>query len=93
MHVTEIWRFPVKSIGGETLLAADMTELGIDLGRSYMVGDRYGDIHTGKAAGVTTVLVLTGDGREEHERHKNETVQPDLVAEDLAEAVDLILKR
>ncbi|MEM9747679.1 MAG: MOSC N-terminal beta barrel domain-containing protein [Actinomycetota bacterium] len=33
MRVTEIWRFPVKSIGGERLLDADVDELGI-------VGDR-----------------------------------------------------
>jgi uncharacterized protein YcbX len=33
MRVTEIWRFPVKSMGGETLLRADVSELGI-------VGDR-----------------------------------------------------
>ena len=74
------------------MLLEGQAELGIDLGCSFMVGDRYTDIHAGKAAGVTTVLVLTGDGREQLRRHKNETVQPDLVAEDLAEAVDLILK-
>ena len=75
------------------MLIRGQVELDIDLGCSYMVGDRYGDVHAGNAAGVTTVLVLTGDGREEHERHKSEEVQPDLIAEDLAEAVDLILKR
>ncbi len=33
MRVKEIWRFPVKSVGGESLLAADLTDLGV-------VGDR-----------------------------------------------------
>lgn len=33
MRVTEIWRYPVKSVGGETLTTATLTELGI-------VGDR-----------------------------------------------------
>jgi len=41
------------------MLLQGQSELGIDLECSYMVGDRYGDVHTGKAAGVTTVLVLT----------------------------------
>jgi uncharacterized protein YcbX len=33
MHVTELWRYPVKSMGGEQLEAAHVGELGI-------VGDR-----------------------------------------------------
>ncbi len=75
---------------GMLLRAQD--ELGLDLHRSYMVGDRYLDVRTGKAAGAGTVLVLTGDGRKEYEEFKAADVQPDFVAEDLAEAVDLILK-
>ncbi len=75
---------------GMLLRARD--ELGLDLGRSYMVGDRYLDVRTGKAAGAGTVLVLTGDGRQEYAEFKAADEQPDFVAEDLAEAVDLILK-
>jgi D-glycero-D-manno-heptose 1,7-bisphosphate phosphatase len=75
------------------MLLRGQAELDVDLKCSYMVGDRYGDVRAGNAAGATTVLVLTGNGREEHERYKSEEVQPDLIAEDLAEAVDLILKR
>ena len=67
-------------------------ELGLDLRRSYMVGDRYLDVRTGKAAGARTVLVLTGDGRKEYEEFADADVQPDFVAEDLTEAVDIILK-
>jgi D-glycero-D-manno-heptose 1,7-bisphosphate phosphatase len=68
-------------------------ELGIDLSRSYMIGDRYLDVRTGRAAQARTILVLTGDGRRERETHADDEVQPDMVAEDLAEAVELILKR
>lgn len=39
MRVTEIWRFPVKSIGGEVLLSADLTELGIDGDRGWSLYD------------------------------------------------------
>ena len=37
-------------------------ELGIDLARSYMVGDNLPDMMAGWAAGCATVLVLTGYG-------------------------------
>jgi len=39
MRVTEIWRFPVKSMGGETLLSADVTDLGIAGDRGWSVYD------------------------------------------------------
>ena len=75
---------------GMLLQAKD--ELALDLHRSYMVGDRYLDVRTGKAAGAGTVLVLTGDGEKEYEECKNSESQPDFIAKDLAEAVDIILK-
>ena len=37
---------------------------GIDLDRSFMIGDRNFDIECGKNAGVRTILVETGYGRE-----------------------------
>jgi D-glycero-D-manno-heptose 1,7-bisphosphate phosphatase len=64
--------------------AAD--ELDIDLGKSWMVGDRYGDVAFARAAKVKAALVLTGYGRGEWE------YQPDVVAEDLQAAVDEIVK-
>jgi hypothetical protein len=39
MRVTEIWRFPVKSMGGETLLDADVTDLGIAGDRGWSIFD------------------------------------------------------
>jgi D-glycero-D-manno-heptose 1,7-bisphosphate phosphatase len=69
-------------------------DLGIDLARSYMVGDGVVDVGAGRAAGTATILVLTGYGRGhfEHRRHLW-TVQPDHVAEDLGAAVDWILEK
>jgi D-glycero-D-manno-heptose 1,7-bisphosphate phosphatase len=66
--------------------------LGIDLGRSYMIGDRYLDVATGHAAGARTILVLTGDGAKERERHRNAVIQPNFVASTLDAAVEIILK-
>lgn len=39
MRVTEIWRFPVKSMGGETLLGADVSDLGVTGDRGWSVFD------------------------------------------------------
>ena len=39
MRVTEIWRFPVKSMGGETLLDAEVADLGIVGDRGWSVYD------------------------------------------------------
>ena len=69
-------------------------EHGIDLARSYVVGDGLVDIEAGAAAGVPGVLVLTGYGRGlvENQRHRFKT-EPVHVAEDLLEAVRFILGR
>ena len=69
-------------------------DLNIDLSRSYMVGDGIVDMGAGRAAGVTTILVLTGYGRG-HLEHRRErwTVEPDHVAENLGDAVEWILRR
>jgi D-glycero-D-manno-heptose 1,7-bisphosphate phosphatase len=81
-----------KPLPGMLLRAS--RDLGIDLPRSYMVGDGVVDVGAGRAAGTSTILVLTGYGRGhfEHRRHRW-TVQPDHVAEDLGAAVDWILER
>jgi len=45
---------------GETSLLDAANVLGIDLGSSWMVGDRWKDVECGKAAGVRTVLIDCG---------------------------------
>lgn len=47
MRVTEIWRYPVKSLGGERLDATDVTSVGLDGDRAWGILD------------TTTGLVLT----------------------------------
>jgi len=67
-------------------------ELGIDLTRSWMVGDRYSDTELARNAGTRAAFVLTGYGRGEHE-HQSQAWKhrPDLVAENLLEAVKEII--
>ena len=57
----------------------------IDLSRSWMIGDSERDTLAGRAAGCTTVGVMTGHG------HKKASEQPDYFFENLAEAVNFIL--
>lgn len=59
-------------------------ELGIDLGQSYMVGDRWRDIDCGKAAGCRTIFI--DYGYDEPLR-----AQPDYRVANLGEAADIIL--
>lgn len=69
-------------------------ELNIDLTQSWMVGDRYSDTELARNAGVRSVFVLSGYGRGEWE-HQRATWkhQPDMIAEDLLEAVYHIIKQ
>jgi D-glycero-D-manno-heptose 1,7-bisphosphate phosphatase len=66
-------------------------EFGIDLPRSYMIGDKPIDVECGRNAGVRlSLLVRTGYGRESEGQLK-ESRGPVRVVEDLAEAADVIL--
>lgn len=74
------------------LLPRAAAELGLDLARSTMVGDKPGDLVPGRAVGAAAVLVLTGYGRGEWEyRRQRFAVEPDHVAADLLEAVEWAL--
>jgi len=66
-------------------------ELGIDLSRSFVIGDKYVDVGVAHAAGAKSILVLTGYGAEEHKNNKHLPEQPHFIAKDLMEAVDSIL--
>ena len=57
----------------------------IDLAHSFFIGDKQSDIECGRNAGVKTILVRTGYGKETDER------LADLVAEDFGQAAELIL--
>lgn len=61
-------------------------EHGLDLARSWMVGDKASDIECGKNAGLRTVLVETGYGRGQHGTGADATVP------DIGHAADFILQ-
>jgi D-glycero-D-manno-heptose 1,7-bisphosphate phosphatase len=68
-------------------------ELDIDLGGSFMVGDKITDLQAGRAAGCRVVLVRTGYGREMETQLEDVGVAPDHVADDLQEASQWILQQ
>jgi D-glycero-D-manno-heptose 1,7-bisphosphate phosphatase len=64
----------------------------IDLAQSWMIGDRYSDIELARNAHVRSAFVLSGYGRGEWEYQRPTWKhEPDLVAEDLLEAVKVIV--
>ncbi len=73
------------------MLVQAQRELDIDLANSYVIGDKQIDVETAHAVGAKGILVLTGYGAEEREKHKATGIQPHFVARDLMEAVDAIL--
>ncbi|MGQ9778663.1 MAG: D-glycero-alpha-D-manno-heptose-1,7-bisphosphate 7-phosphatase [Bacillota bacterium] len=77
---------------GMLLRAAE--EHGLDLARSFMVGDKVSDVEVARRVGCRSILVLTGYGRSLWaDRSLWHNLAPDLVAQDLTEAVEWILGR
>ncbi len=67
--------------------------LDIDLGRSYVVGDKISDIKLGPATGMKSILVKTGFGeREAGTIERGEDIAPDYIATGIGDATDWILK-
>jgi D-glycero-D-manno-heptose 1,7-bisphosphate phosphatase len=74
---------------GMLLRAADA--LGLDLSRSYVIGDKLTDLQAGISAGASAILVLTGYGITSMEECRTAGVTPDYVAPTVREAVEFIL--
>ena len=76
------------------LIARAAKDFEIDLEKSWVVGDRYSDVELARNAQVKSMFVLSGYGRGEWEHQKDSWKErPDLVAEDLLEAVQMIVSR
>jgi D-glycero-D-manno-heptose 1,7-bisphosphate phosphatase len=80
-----------KPAPGMALRAA--REHDLDLGASYMIGDKVEDVRFGLAAGATPVLVRTGYGRDSESRLPGLDARPAHVADGIREAVAWILER
>jgi D-glycero-D-manno-heptose 1,7-bisphosphate phosphatase len=79
-----------KPAPGLLLRAAE--EMQLDLGRSFVIGDRWHDLEAGRAAGTGALLVRTGYGAGE-ERKPKPGVAADAIVDNLAGAAAWILSR
>lgn len=75
---------------GLGMLKKAAEEFGVDLRRSFVVGDRMVDIQSAHNCGATPILVLTGYGHEELELCRERGVEVPHVAPDLRAAMELI---
>ncbi len=73
------------------LLIRAARELGVDLERSWMVGDTWRDVDAGRRAGVRSLLVMSGQGREAA-AHPPGDVEVAAIVENVEEAVAWILQ-
>jgi D-glycero-D-manno-heptose 1,7-bisphosphate phosphatase len=62
------------------------SEFGLDLGRSWFIGDRECDIECGRRAGTRTVQVATGYGAERD-------LRADVAARDVVQAIEEVMRR
>jgi len=77
---------------GPALVQQAAVDLDLDLSRSYMVGDRWGDVRLAARAGLAGgILVRTGYGRSAEGRVPDD-VAPVLIADDLMEAAAWLLR-
>ena len=67
-------------------------DLDLDLGRSFVIGDKWSDIGLARAAGARGVLVRTGYGRGQEHRPPP-GLRADAVADNLMDAASWVLRR
>jgi D-glycero-D-manno-heptose 1,7-bisphosphate phosphatase len=66
----------------------------LDLRRSFVVGDRYGDIQLAHRVGARAIMVRSGYGEGEIQWHSATwPAPPEFIAADLADAADWILRQ
>jgi len=76
---------------GRGLIDRAAADLSLDLARSFVVGDRWGDVQLGRAIGARAILVRTGSGAAE-ERRPVDGLAADTIADNLAAAASWALQ-
>jgi D-glycero-D-manno-heptose 1,7-bisphosphate phosphatase len=74
------------------LLLRASRELDLDMSDAVFIGDSITDMQAGSAAGVRTMLVLTGLGMEHYRLHYQHSNRPFHIAQNLNHAVDILLQ-
>lgn len=81
---------------GTGLFVQARDELTLNLAGSYHIGDKRSDVEAAARAGLVSILVLSGYGRQEWEaclRFEPGSLMPDRIARGLAEAAEWVLWR
>jgi D-glycero-D-manno-heptose 1,7-bisphosphate phosphatase len=65
-------------------------EFSIDNKSSWIIGDKWADVKTGKNFGIKSILVLTGHAGDDAEKHETDV---EYVAKDSLDAAKYIIKR
>ncbi|MCI0351298.1 MAG: HAD family hydrolase [Acidobacteriales bacterium] len=75
------------------MLERAAAEFGIELSRSFVIGDRYGDIELAHNAGARSIFVLSGYGLGEYEYQRQHWQRrPEWIGKDLLEASQWVLE-
>ncbi|MDD3486853.1 MAG: HAD family hydrolase [Candidatus Moranbacteria bacterium] len=64
-------------------------DFGIDNEHSWIIGDKWSDVKTGKNFGIKAILVLTGHAGDDAEKHKTEV---EFIAQDPLDAAEFIIR-
>ena len=72
------------------MLQKAVKQFGINLTKSFVIGDRMIDVQTAQAAGAASILVLTGYGKTELELCRSNNFHIDFVARNLEEAMKFV---
>lgn len=73
------------------MITKAVKDLDIDLAKSYLIGDSHVDILAAKNAGIKSILVKTGKGKQSFSILQNDNNFPSFVAENLTEASRFII--
>ncbi len=76
---------------GTGLIDLASRDLHIDIGQSYVVGDKWSDVELGQRAGAHSILVRTGYGSDEEGARPSHLKDPDFIAHTITEAAEWII--
>ncbi len=74
------------------LIVRAVSELGLSIGRAYVVGDKVSDIEMAENAGAKGILVRTGYGVESEKELSSKPFCPSYIADDMMDAARWIIE-
>lgn len=78
---------------GTGMLLRAKDEFGLDLGKSFVIGDKWSDVECGNKAGSMTSLVRTGYGEADYRRCIDAGIKIDYLAENLFDSITNFVRK